>query len=291
MAWVGKARARAKINLTLHILGRRDDGYHDLESLVTFAALGDELTLVEGPTLSLSLSGPHAVALKSDSDNHILKATRELQSRVKDLRIGKFHLIKTLPLASGMGGGSADAAAALRLLAKLNHLSLDDPHVMDAAKATGADVPVCVESRPRIMRGIGERLDAPLNLPRLFAVLVNPDKTSATPEVFAKIGLARGEPSRLPAHPVFTVAMTESALLSALAEGRNDMEEAAIALQPAIEQVRRALATQPACRLVRMSGSGATVFGLFPSCRAAAHAAKHLKAEHPEWWIKPTLFG
>jgi len=148
MAWVGKARARAKINLTLHILGRRDDGYHDLESLVTFAALGDELTLVEGPSLSLSLSGPHAAALKDDADNHILKATRELQSRVRDLRVGKFHLIKTLPLASGMGGGSADAAAAMRLLAKLNNLSLDDPHVMDAAKATGADVPVCVESRP-----------------------------------------------------------------------------------------------------------------------------------------------
>ncbi|MEN9755742.1 MAG: hypothetical protein RLZ07_2124 [Pseudomonadota bacterium] len=291
MAWVGKARARAKINLTLHILGRRDDGYHDLESLVTFAALGDELTIVEGPTLSLSLSGPHGAALKDDADNHILKATRELQSRVKDLRIGKFHLIKTLPLASGMGGGSADAATALRLLAKLNHLSLDDPRVMDAAKATGADVPVCVESRPRIMRGIGERLDAPLNLPRLFAVLVNPHKTSATPEVFAKIGLARGELSRLPTHPAFTATMTEEALLSALAEGRNDMEDAAIALQPAINDVRRALASQPACRLVRMSGSGATVFGLFPSCRATAHAAKHLKAEHPEWWIKPTMFG
>ena len=216
MAWVGKARARAKINLTLHVLGRRDDGYHDLESLVTFAALGDELTLVEGPTLSLSLSGPQAHALTAGDDNHILKATRELQTRVKDLRVGKFHLIKTLPLASGMGGGSADAAAALRLLAKLNHLSLDDHRVMDAAKATGADVPVCVESRPRIMRGIGERLDTPLILPRLFAVLVNPHKTSATPEVFAKIGLARGETSRLPAHPVFTAAMTEAALLSAL---------------------------------------------------------------------------
>ena len=291
MAWVGKARARAKINLTLHVLGRRDDGYHDLESLVTFAARGDELTLVEGPTLSLSLSGPQAHALTADDDNHILKATRELQARVKDLRVGKFHLIKTLPLASGMGGGSADAAAALRLLAKLNHLSLDDHRVMDAAKATGADVPVCVESRPRIMRGIGERLDTPLILPRLFAVLVNPHKTSATPEVFAKIGLARGETSRLPAHPVFTAAMTEAALLSALAEGRNDMEEAAIALQPAIDQVRRAIATLPACRLVRMSGSGATVFGLFPSCRASAYAAKHLKAAHPEWWIKPTLFG
>lgn len=291
MAWVGKARARAKINLTLHICGRREDGYHDLESLVTFAALGDELTLVEGPTLSLSISGPQAAALKADADNHILKATRELQARINILRIGKFHLVKTLPLASGMGGGSADAAAALRLLAKLNHLALDDPRIKDAAKATGADVPVCLESRPRIMRGTGDELAAPIASPRLFAVLVNPHKTSATPEVFQKIGLARGEKQTLPAHPVFTNMMSDDALLSALTRGRNDMEEAATALQPVIGAVRRAVAALPACRLARMSGSGATVFGLFPSCRASAHAARLLKTQHPEWWIKPTLFG
>lgn len=290
MAWVGKARARAKINLTLHILGRRDDGYHDLESLVTFAAFGDELTLVEGSHLSLSLSGPQSSALKSDADNHILKAAHALATRVENLRIGKFHLVKSLPLASGMGGGSADAAAALRLLAKLNHLSLDDPRMREAALETGADVPVCLESRSRMMRGIGETLDAPIALPQLFALVVNPLKTSATPDVFAKIGLARGETHKAPPHPRFTDKMSEDSFFSVLEAGRNDMEAAAIALQPAIGDVKKAIASLPSCRLTRMSGSGATVFGLFPSCRAAATAARQLKREHPDWWIKPTLF-
>ncbi|MBM3636011.1 MAG: 4-(cytidine 5'-diphospho)-2-C-methyl-D-erythritol kinase [Alphaproteobacteria bacterium] len=291
MAWVGKAHARAKINLTLHILGRRDDGYHDLESLVTFAAFGDELTLVEGPQLALTLSGPQSAALKNDGDNHILKAAQALNARVKNLRIGKFHLVKSLPLASGMGGGSADAAAALRLLAKLNHLSLDDQRVREAALETGADVSVCLESRSRMMWGIGETLDAPIALPKLFALVVNPLKTSATPDVFAKIGLARGVLHKAPPHPCFTDKMSEHSFFSALEAGRNDMETAAITLQPAIGDVQKAVSSLPACRLTRMSGSGATVFGLFPSCRAAATAARLLKREHPEWWIKPTLFG
>jgi len=290
MAWVGKARARAKINLTLHILSRRDNGYHDLESLVTFAAFGDELTLVEGSQLALSLSGPQSAALKNDADNHILKAAQALTARVKNLRVGKFHLVKSLPLASGMGGGSADAAAALRLLAKLNHLSLDDPRVREAALETGADVPVCLESRSRMMRGIGETLDAPIALPQLFALVVNPLKTSATPDVFAKIGLARGETHKAPPHPHFTDKMSDDTFLSTLHTGRNDMEAAAITLQPVIGDVKTAVSSLPSCRLTRMSGSGATVFGLFPSCRATAAAARLLKREHPEWWIKPTLF-
>ena len=290
MAWVGKARARAKINLTLHILGRRDNGYHDLESLVTFAAFGDELTLVECPQLALTVSGPQSTALKAETNNHILKTAQALNARVNNLRIGKFHLVKSLPLASGMGGGSADAAAALRLLAKLNHLSLDDQRVREAALETGADVPVCLESRSRMMRGIGETLDAPIALPQLFALVVNPLKTSATPDVFAKIGLARGEMHKAPPHPRFTGKMSEDSFFSALEAGRNDMETAAITLQPVIGDVQKAVSSLPSCRLTRMSGSGATVFGLFPSCRAAATAARLLKREHPEWWIKPTLF-
>ena len=291
MAWVGKTRARAKINLTLHILGRRKDGYHELESLVTFAAFGDELTLVEAPQLSISLSGPQSAALKNDANNHILKAAHLLAERVKNLRVGKFHLVKSLPLASGMGGGSADAAAALRLLAKLNHLSLDDPRIRETAKNTGADVLVCLESQTRIMRGIGDVLDTPIILPRLFALVVNPLKTSATPDVFAKIGLARGEQNNIPSHPHFTDQMSEDAFHSALTKGRNDMEVAAIALQPIIGDVQNAIASLPSCQLTRMSGSGATVFGLFPSCRATAIAARLLKRQQPDWWIKPTLFG
>ena len=291
MAWVGTAHARAKINLTLHILGRRDDGYHDLESLVSFAAFGDDLRLVEGPRLSLTIAGPEADVLTTDDHNHIIKATHALQAKISGLRVGAFHLTKRLPLASGMGGGSADAAAALRLLARLNHLALDDPHILAAARATGADVTVCLESRTRIMRGIGDALDAPFPLPRIFAVLVNPRRASETPRVFETIGLKRGETKSMSAHPLMTPMADYDRLIALLRSTRNDMESAAISLEPAIAQVIDAVKALPDCHLARMSGSGATVFGLFPTCRDAARGARLLRERHPHWWIKSTLLG
>src|SRR4051794_31128949 len=148
-------RAPAKINLTLHVLGRRADGYHQLESLVAFAGIGDDLQLVPASRLSLQVAGPTAALAGSDADNLVLKAAHLLAERVTGLRTGAFHLTKRLPVAAGIGGGSSDAAAALRLLARLNDLPLSHPALQDAARLTGADVPVCLEPKARMMRGIG----------------------------------------------------------------------------------------------------------------------------------------
>ena len=156
--------ACAKVNLTLRVNGRRSDGYHDLESVVAFADCADRLTLTPGPYLDLNMTGPLAQACGETSDNLVLKATRLLAERVPDLKSGSFTLDKVLPVAAGIGGGSADAAAALRLLAKLNGLALDDERLLEVALATGADVPVCLASRACDMTGVGDTL-TPLSLP------------------------------------------------------------------------------------------------------------------------------
>ncbi|MGL4729280.1 MAG: 4-(cytidine 5'-diphospho)-2-C-methyl-D-erythritol kinase, partial [Bosea sp. (in: a-proteobacteria)] len=185
-------RARAKINLSLHVLGRREDGYHELESLVAFAGMGDELTLVPGEEMSLSISGPMAAGLSLSDDNLVLRAAYGLAAAIPGLKLGAFHLVKHLPVASGIGGGSTDAAAALRLLARVNGLVADDKRLFAVAREVGADVPVCLTSRSVVMRGVGERLE-PLALPRLFALLVNPGIGLSTAAVFCELGLARGE--------------------------------------------------------------------------------------------------
>ena len=177
--------APAKVNLTLRVLGRRSDGYHDIESLVAFADFGDRLSFLRGDKLTLAVEGPSAAEAGGGDDNLVLKAARALAAQCPDLVLGAFSLDKRLPVAAGLGGGSSDAAAALRLLAKANRLPLDDPRLYAAARATGADVPVCLDPRPRIMRGIGEMLSAPLSLPPLPAVLVNPGVALATKAVFA----------------------------------------------------------------------------------------------------------
>ncbi|HXW23379.1 MAG TPA: 4-(cytidine 5'-diphospho)-2-C-methyl-D-erythritol kinase, partial [Xanthobacteraceae bacterium] len=154
--------APAKVNLTLRVLGRRPDGYHELESLVAFARVRDRLALAPGGTLALDVSGPFAAAAGNVADNLVLTAARALAGRIDGLALGRFTLVKELPVAAGLGGGSADAAAALRLLARANGLAPDDARLSAAARATGADVPVCLDPRPRVMRGIGEILSAPL---------------------------------------------------------------------------------------------------------------------------------
>lgn len=284
------ARAPAKINLTLHVPYRRADGWHELVSLVAFAGTGDHLSLVVGEPLSLELSGPMASDAGPRNDNLVLRAARHLAARVEGLRLGRFHLIKRLPVASGIGGGSSDAAAALRLLAEARGLSLDDPRVVDAACATGADVPVCLAARARVMEGTGERLGPFLRLPPLFAVLVNPRMPLETKAVFAQMGLRPGAPGRAQgAHPRFADGSTREAVLAALANAHNDMEEAARILLPIIDDQLAILSAAPDCRLARMSGSGATCFGLFESCHAAAAAAAVIRRAHPEWWVKPTI--
>lgn len=281
-------RAPAKINLTLHVLGRRRDGYHDLESLVAFAGTGDTLSFTPGRKLSLTIEGPNAALVGTGEDNLVLKAARLLNEQVEGLRVGAFRLVKRLPVAAGVGGGSSDAAAALRLLARLNGLPLTDPVIRDAAKQVGSDVTVCLEPRARMMRGAGEIVGPALNLPKLFAILVNPRVPVETPAVFEALGLLPGATLSGPPHPDFEAYAAPEDVLSRFRAGRNDLEEAAKAVQPVIAEALGLVSGTKNCRLARMSGSGATVFGLYDDYTAAIEAAKAVRRVRPEWWIKAT---
>lgn len=283
------ARASAKVNLTLHVRGRRTDGYHDLESLVAFAGVHDLLTLEPADGLSLVVEGPGAGATGPLADNSVLKAAHLLGQRVEGLRMGRFRLLKRLPAAAGVGGGSADAAAALRLLARLNDLALDDPRLRAAAEATGSDVPVCLDPSARMMRGRGEMVGPHVALPPLFAVLVNPGVALSTPAVFREIGLAPGETSPFGQHPEIQPSETFDDLVAKLRRARNDMEDAASVLAPVVGHVLAVLSAAPGARLARMSGSGATCFALFRDCRQAARTARTIRRDHPGWWVRPTL--
>jgi 4-diphosphocytidyl-2-C-methyl-D-erythritol kinase len=284
-------RAPAKINLTLHVLGRRADGYHRLESLVAFSRSGDTLSFLPGDTLKLVISGPTAPAAGDLGDNLVLKAARHLAERVEGLRLGAFHLVKNLPVAAGIGGGSSDAAAALRLLACANSLALDDPRVIAAAAATGSDVPVCLAARARMMSGVGETLGPVLDLPALPALIVNPRQALATKDVFARMNLAVDAESGFGPHPNIAVGLDAAALIALLKKGRNDMEDAACVLAPVIGDMLAILSAAPGCKLARMSGSGATCFAIFPDCRAVAKARRSILAAHPGWWAKAAILN
>jgi 4-diphosphocytidyl-2-C-methyl-D-erythritol kinase len=281
-----REKAPAKVNLTLRVLGRRADGLHEIESLVAFADVADALTLTPGDALALSVAGPTAAAAGDVAENLVLKAARALAERVEVLKLGRFALSKRLPVAAGLGGGSADAAAALRLLARANRLAPDDARLAQAARATGADVPVCLDPRPRFMRGTGDILSDPFELPRLFAVLVNPGIAVATRDVFAMLAAAPATQTKPAMWP-----RERAELLDEIARGRNDLEEPAIELEPAIANVLAVLRKLPGCRLARMSGSGATCFALFDSYRTASAAARRLRVGYPTWWVRATTFG
>jgi 4-diphosphocytidyl-2-C-methyl-D-erythritol kinase len=288
--------APAKVNLTLRVIGRRADGYHDIESLVVFAALGDTLTFARAREMSLAVRGPTATASGDLANNLVLKAARELAKRVEGLKEGRFALVKRLPVAAGLGGGSADAGAALRLLARSSHIALDDPRLMAAARATGADVPVCLDPRPRMMRGIGEILSPPIDLPRLPAVLVNPGVAVPTKDVFAALRLKPATSTGAAVPSPLTgnerdADVIRGEFLRTIGEDRNDLEAPAIALQPIIADVLNDLRALGGCRLARMSGSGATCFGLFDSGRRATAAARALRAKNSNWWIRATTLG
>ena len=283
------ARAPAKINLTLHIEGRRPDGYHELQSLVAFAGAGDFITFAPADFFDLTLEGPTAIEAGDGGDNLVARAERALRAEKPGLRTGAFHLVKRLPVAAGIGGGSSDAAAALRLLARFNGLGPDDPALYAAARLTGADIPVCLDPRAKMMRGVGEKLGSPVALPPLFAVLVNPRVAVETRAVFQRLGLKPGENLGYGPHPAIAPRMDFESLLRALKKGRNDMEDAACVLAPVIGHVLAVLGGARGCRLARMSGSGATCFALFESCRQAGAAAKAIAQGHPDWWVKATL--
>lgn len=284
-------RAPAKINLTLHILGRRADGFHTLESLVAFSRGGDMLSLTEGETLALSIEGPSAAASGRVEDNLVLRAAHHFAICFPGAKSGAFHLVKRLPVAAGLGGGSSDAAAALRLLARANGVAADHPLLFEAAKATGADVPVCLMRRARMMCGIGDELGPLIALPPLIGLLVNPGEPVETKAVFAKMNIPPGIAAGFGGHPDLAPHMAADELMTGLRKGRNDMEAAACLMAPVIGDVLAVLAPAPGCRLARMSGSGATCFALFKDCRSAARAKKAILRAHPAWWVKTCVLS
>lgn len=277
-------KAPAKINLTLRVLGRREDGYHELESLVAFADVADKLDLEPGDAATLEISGPYAAACGAIGDNLVIKACAALGERIPGLKAGRFLLDKQLPVAAGIGGGSADAAAALRLLVRTNGLARDDERLADAALATGADVPVCLHATARIMQGVGERLSAPVALPELPAVLVNPGVPLATRAVFATFAGSQGSTS-----PLKNLPRTRDDMIEFLTRHGNDLTQAAIACAPAVSDALIALRALPGIQLARMSGSGPTCFALFRSSGEAQAAARRLAAEHKNWWVRATM--
>ena len=269
--------ARAKINLHLHVTGRRADGYHLLDSLVVFADAADTVTLAPAEGLSLTIGGPEGGVLAAEPDNLVLRAARLLAKVAgRPLPGAALHLEKRLPVASGIGGGSADAAAALRALDRFWGLGIGAAGLEALALRLGADVPVCLASRPARMAGVGELLSAAPRLPGFGIVLANPRVSLPTPPIFA----ARTGPFSPPA--VLPETWTDAAAMaSALRELRNDLEPPAILLCPAVAEVLTALRALPGALLARMSGSGATCFALFAEAEAAARAAEALP---PAWW-------
>ena len=274
------AFAPAKINLYLHVIGRRDDGYHLLDSLVAFLDIGDRLTAEPAASLSLTVDGPEAAALAAiGDDNLVLGAARLLAERAGIAAGAALHLKKHLPVAAGIGGGSSDAAAALLALKRLWRISLDDEALCALGARLGADVPGCLYGRAVWVGGIGERLDPAGPLPDAGILLVNPRRALPTAAVFAARSCPFGYVGRFTPMP-----NKASALARALMPRRNDLTEAAIGLVPEIAGVLARLGRLPGSLLARMSGAGATCFALFADRAAAEEARKMVAAAEPRWW-------
>ncbi|SFN52688.1 4-diphosphocytidyl-2-C-methyl-D-erythritol kinase [Roseovarius lutimaris] len=268
-----KAHAPAKINLTLHVTGRRSDGYHLLDSLVVFADFGDLITVRPATVSRLAVTGPMAAGVPVDADNLVLKAAALIDVTAD------ITLEKHLPAAAGIGGGSSDAAATLRALCDMTGVAMPRDVLV-----LGADVPVCLAPRAARMRGIGEDVTPLAGVPSLYAVLVKPPVAVATPGIFA--GLTQREnPAMSDPLPVWADA---AAFMCWLGEQRNDLQGPAIAAGPIIAEVLEALLDTPGCQLARMSGSGATCFGLYDRAESAAAAAGRLAQDRPGWWAKAT---
>ncbi len=276
--------APAKVNLFLHVGEKRADGFHELESLVVFADVGDLLALAPADHLSLSIAGPFAHGLSTE-DNLVLKAARAFAAATGTAPLGRFALTKNLPVASGIGGGSADAAAALRALASLHPGAADPARLLEIAATIGADVAACVRARALLMRGRGDRLDDVQPFPALNALLVNPGQSVSTAEAFRRLEARTGTGvSELPRSFV-----DASAVIRFLRATRNDLEVPGRKIAPAIANVLDEIARMPGVLMARMSGSGATCFGLFETGLDAQMAATALGRSHPSWWIAPTV--
>jgi 4-diphosphocytidyl-2-C-methyl-D-erythritol kinase len=275
--------APAKVNLFLHVGERRADGFHPLQSLAVFTETGDMLRAEAAPQLSFIVNGPFAPGLAGEGDNLVLRAARALAARAGTLAGASLALTKNLPVASGIGGGSADAAAALRALRVLWRLEMDEAALLEIAAALGSDVPVCVASAAAFMEGRGEILTRTA-VPPLSILLVNPGVAVPTREVFAALEERSGASLALP-HEGFGDALS---LLEFLRGTRNDLEAPARRLQPVIGTVLERLAALPGVMLARMSGSGATCFALFADAGACHRGAARLREQDTGWWIAPT---
>lgn len=277
--------APAKINLYLHVCGQRNDGYHLLDSLVVFADVGDRIAALPSDSLSLSYIGPFAGDLPAPEQNLVLRAAERLAETFDVQNGAALTLAKNLPVASGIGGGSADAAAALRALIRLWGLPAGDPRIMDIALSLGADVPVCLIGQPAIMRGIGEQVQPLTAFPELPLVLVNPGVGVSTPSVFK----ARSGPFSEPLSWPLSWPDGENTLqnaTTAIARAQNDLQALAISLEPVIGEVLQALQGLPGVRLARMSGSGATCFAITDTHASADSAAAEIQKRHPGWWTR-----
>jgi len=277
--------APAKVNLTLHVQGRRADGYHPLDSLVAFVGVGDWISVRGADEITLNITGPFAAALTGDEgENLVLRAARFLATTTARADGAAITLEKNLPVASGIGGGSADAAATLMACAQLWDENLAQLADADLAAALGADVPVCLRRKPTFMRGIGELLTPAPNLPSAWLLLVNPGVPLATKDVF---GALNGRYSAPPPETVFKQLSGAEALADALKTGGNDLTAPAGEHLPEISVILGHLEATPGCLLARMSGSGPTCFGLYANSGLAGAAASRLKAADPGWWIAP----
>jgi 4-diphosphocytidyl-2-C-methyl-D-erythritol kinase len=282
------ATAPAKINLTLQICGRRADNYHLLDSLVVFAGAGDQITVSPAHELRLTIAGPFGAALASEPNNLVLRAARFLAAAHNITQGASIVLEKNLPVASGIGGGSADAAATMIACGRLwgvDPLTLAD---RDIAAALGADVPVCLRGVPAFMSGIGEIIDPAPRLPDTWLVLVNPGVPLATKAVFAALAGRFSAPMARDAFQNLTDAETLAKVLKLYG---NDLMPPALEILPAIAPVLRTLEQASGCLLARLSGSGPTCFGVFANARTADQAAGTIGAAHPGWWVMaaPTL--
>ena len=276
----------AKLNLTLEVLGRRSDGFHELKSLVAFARLGDTIELEPDGALELKVEGPFAHAL--GGDNLILKAAQAALDLAPNLRLGRFRLVKLLPVAAGLGGGSADATAALRLIARANGGALPESALAELAPKLGSDVTVCLDSLPALITGRGEKVEAVSGFPSCGVLLANPGSPLATEAVYAAL---RAAPSAAPPRQAAEKLDFQGDFARLLDYARprgNDLEAPAARLTPEIREVLGALVTLQGVRIAGLSGSGPTCFALFATEVEAQRAADQLAAEHPAWWIAAT---
>lgn len=281
-----RQRAHAKVNLTLKVLGRRADGYHELESLVTFAELHDVVTLEPDAPHALAVGGPFAHGIANE--NILARALVLLRQAEPKLAIGSVTLEKNLPVAAGLGGGSADAAALLRTVRVANTNYAAHVPWRDIAAKLGADVPVCLENRPALMRGVGESLTPIAHLPEANAVIINPRQPLPTVDVFRALGAA--VLASAPQQPPFPPELHRLPdLIDYMRAHGNDLEAPAQRLLPVIAEIKAALQAEAGCRIAAMSGSGPTCFGIFADWAQTAQAAERIAGTRGDWWVKATV--